>query len=1189
MFSKKSFLILIFMYIFIILIGAVNAADENNDTLTLNDDGIICIAENLNDATDDSSLMDIQVDGTTFADIQDSIENADEGDTIYLNNVIYAGNGNAITIDKTLTIDGNGCTLDAQNQSQIFLINSNNVILKNIIFTNANATSGNGGAISWMGNGGKLFDSNFTYNEANLGGAIFWSGLDGFISNCNFMYNVASIKGGAIYVDKDLTIEHSIFLENKARLDDIFAEDDGELKQVRFTFIGGENYINAIYANEDTFVEFNNVTFWDGYVENSEEWYVEKTDNEMGVEFRLEIFNESGNIIENISDLSDFIGQYAYYYGNLETGNYTYRIHHADDKYYTAIDKTGKFTIIQPSDLQSLKKLIEQASDNSIISLTKDYIFTYGVDDNLTRGIVLNKNNVTILGNGHFINGCHETRMFQIYGDDIKIYNLTFMEGSTPNDGNISEGDTYWFGGSILWYGLNGYVENCIFSDSQANADGGAIEWNGDYGTVVNSVFEFNFARSQGGGIYWNGQHGCVLNSTFRHNLLEMNNGAGLFLSGHDFYIANTLFDFNRAETGHGALYCYSHNAIIYNCTFTDNYGGFSGGAFLSYGRNVTMDRCTFIGNIQGYMEGGAIDWSGSGGKIKNCLFIGNKVNEHGESSVGGAIYCYDDDCLIDNCTFIGNEATNGGAIFWNKCDRGIIKNCTFINNTARHDGGAFYWMGVDGILSNITMIGNVANHDGGAIYWIANNGTVINSTMENNTAYNNGGAIFWIGNNGTVIDSSMENNLAHNNAGAIYWAGNNETISNINIIDVLNGYEMGNNGTLKNLTIKGNVAYNNGGGIYWKGENGKISMVDIERNIADFYGSAIYLNNNISIENSVILNNKARCSLIQVYEDSAELFILNGDNNYVNGIFANSNYIIHFNNVSYWNGEIVNTDTIVPVKNQKSNGINITLEIYDSNENLVDNITDLTENGLFIYDDSLLKSGIYTFKAYHIDDDYYSYDEVTGIFMKNDFLSHFNIPGGIMTIKCYAVDTKAGEKGISYSAKLLDSNGNPIAGVPIQFAIDGKVYNTVTLGDGSFKPYNLNIAAAGKYTMALYFAGDDKYTSAFANVCFVLSKKPIKIKAATKSYKAKTKIKKFVVTLSTKACSSADKKPHLSPQKVKLKVNGKTYSAKTNKNGKAVFKIKKLNKKGRYIAKISYTGNSIYKSATKKVKIKIK
>jgi hypothetical protein len=203
---------------------------------------------------------------------------------------------------------------------------------------------------------------------------------------------------------------------------------------------------------------------------------------------------------------------------------------------------------------------------------------------------------------------------------------------------------------------------------------------------------------------------------------------------------------------------------------------------------------------------------------------------------------------------------------------------------------------------------------------------------------------------------------------------------------------------------------------------------------------------------------------------------------------------------------------------------------------------------------------------------------------------SQFNITGGVITLKGYAVDTKAGEEGMYYATELLDANGNPIADAKIQFAVNDKIYNRTTKENGSFTPYKLNMNRAGRYTMAFYFAGNDNYTGAFASVCVDLDKKPIKIKASNKSYKASQKTKKYTVTLSTDVCSSHDGKAHLrSGLKVTLTVNGKTFNGKTNSNGKVTFKINNLSKKAKYKAKVSYEGDSTYESASKTVTITAK
>ena len=58
---------------------------------------------------------------------------------------------------------------------------------------------------------------------------------------------------------------------------------------------------------------------------------------------------------------------------------------------------------------------------------------------------------------------------------------------------------------------------------------------------------------------------------------------------------------------------------------------------------------------------------------------------------------------------------------------------------------------------------------------------------------------------------------------------------------------------------------------------------------------------------------------------------------------------------------------------------------------------------------------------------------------------------------------------------------------------------------------------------------------------------------------------------------------------KVTIKVNKKTYTAKTNNKCIATFKITKLTKKGTFKSVITFKGNSYYNEMTKKVNIKCK
>ena len=96
-----------------------------------------------------------------------------------------------------------------------------------------------------------------------------------------------------------------------------------------------------------------------------------------------------------------------------------------------------------------------------------------------------------------------------------------------------------------------------------------------------------------------------------------------------------------------------------------------------------------------------------------------------------------------------------------------------------------------------------------------------------------------------------------------------------------------------------------------------------------------------------------------------------------------------------------------------------------------------------------------------------------------------------------------------------------------------------------------------------------------------VVTKAESKVKATVKQNKvvAKKTKAKIVVTVDAEGFTPSGK--------VKVLVAGKTYRA-TLENGKAVVKLKKFQKPGKYTAKVSYLGDANTEGDKTKVKIKV-
>ena len=187
-----------------------------------------------------------------------------------------------------------------------------------------------------------------------------------------------------------------------------------------------------------------------------------------------------------------------------------------------------------------------------------------------------------------------------------------------------------------------------------------------------------------------------------------------------------------------------------------------------------------------------------------------------------------------------------------------------------------------------------------------------------------------------------------------------------------------------------------------------------------------------------------------------------------------------------------------------------------------------------------------------------------------------------VFTAPAATILAPAAKSGSNYKIVLKDNSGNVLAGQKVAITFNGKTSTATTNAKGEIT-YKVVAKKAGSYKMTIKFDGDDKYAASTANPTIKVNKEATKLTAKKKTFKAKKKIKKYTVTLKDSKGKAIKK------VKVTIKVGKKTFKAKTNAKGKATFKIKKLNKKGTYKAKVKFAGNGLYKAVTKTVKIKVK
>ena len=306
----------------------------------------------------------------------------------------------------------------------------------------------------------------------------------------------------------------------------------------------------------------------------------------------------------------------------------------------SAVSAEGNFTALQNE---------IDTSDNSL-DIKQDYTYDNVADKGFEKGILINKSDFTVNGNGYTIDGANQARIFNIIGSNITILNLNLINGNSDEGGAI-------YTNSTITLNKVSFINN--------NGTNGAI-----FGNVGSQIIrDCHFENNTGiyaGCIYYYFTTAQIINSTFT----------------------------NTTSKYAPAIYHQEHGDLtIQDCTFKNLYAeeGSGGAIGIKNIQNIEIDNCTFI-NTTSYKNGGAIfiDFIQFGIlKIKKSRFFNCTGN------FGGALAQLLGELFLEDCEFYDNTASyGGGAIYYSQGMTFTINNTQFYRNKLLYDdscGGGIY------------------------------------------------------------------------------------------------------------------------------------------------------------------------------------------------------------------------------------------------------------------------------------------------------------------------------------------------------------------------------------------------------------------------------------------------------------------------------------------------------------------
>lgn len=544
-------------------------------------------------------------------------------------------------------------------------------------------------------------------------------------------------------------------------------------------------------------------------------------------------------------------------------------------------------------------------------------------------------------------------------------------------------------------------------------------------------------------------------------------------------------------------------------------------------------------------------------------------------AGVGGSIYNNGGELTLINCTIKDSYADlYGGAIFNNNGKLTIIKS-NIINNSAVQYGGAIYSSRITEIEKSYFRENHITAEKGvGGAIACGGIAHIEDTVFFKNYAIYSAGAILSLANT-TINNCSFINQTTEYTGGAI----SNHNYMIINNSQFINGYSR--------FYAAAILAPPSGQHVVTEVYNTVFDGNHVTNHAAV---SNNFKDTELKMENCALVNNYILTMGVKGYGDVALddnaslLYCWWGQNEIGNYYSPHSDAWEAWKiNASKWlimtftsSNEIIAQD--------KNNVLTVSLhqffdnetkEIYDYDEdiNLPLSVKFYTSTGKVI-DNVIMKNGTAVLNYKPELNVRYVYAQLNNQTLNISVKMKDESKLIVNNLTKYYLENKP------LTIKLTDSNNLSLTEKTVIIKISGKEYQKKTDTKGMI---NLGIdLSPGTYNAVISFEDDD-YRNQKKTVKITILKNKPSINAKNKSFKDKTKIKKYSVVLKNSLGET------LKNKKVTLKVNGKTYNAKTDANGKAVFKINKLTKKGTFSAKISYAGDKSYSKVNKKVKITVK